>query len=323
MQDNLIQLFPMDRRPFWAATVEKAIQLQEIRLRVQRPIIVISNGKEHYLDAEGNRLEEPHWAYCAGQEEMLALMNHICRYSLYAYEDELRQGFITVAGGHRVGVAGQVVMEGNGGVRTMKHISYINIRVAHQIKGVSDKVLPRLYENGVLKNCLIVSPPGCGKTTLLRDLIRQISNGNAFGQGMCVGVVDERSEIAGSYMGKPQNDIGMRTDVLDACPKVYGMMLLIRALSPKVIAIDELGSSDDVKALELVMHCGSKILATIHGTDMESIITKRFMKEILKDKAFERYILLGKHNGKCIIEGIYDQNFRIFSDFSGYNRMWS
>lgn len=328
LKKTILQIFPASLRNMFEIVASEGECVQEIRLRAGQPVIVVRQPKdteaslEFFLSKEGKWDTNEKKAFVMSARDMEETLKHICNYSVYAYDEEIRQGYLTLQGGHRVGLAGQVVWE-HDTVKTMKYINYMNIRVAHEIKDVSKPVLSFLYENGDFLNTLIVSPPGCGKTTMLRDIVRNVSNGNRYGKGCTVGLVDERSEIAGTYQGLPENDVGIRTDVLDACPKVYGMMLLIRALSPKVIAIDELGSSDDVKALELVMHCGSKILATIHGTDMESIITKRFMKEILKDKAFERYILLGKHNGKCIIEGIYDQDFRVFSDFSGYNRMWS
>ena len=179
-------------------------------------------------------------------KELEEILEHICHYSPYAFEEELRRGFVTVAGGHRVGVAGQAILETDGGIRTLKNISFLNIRVAHQVKGAADRVMPEMYRNGMLRSALIISPPGCGKTTLLRDLIRQISDGNAYGRGMTVGVVDERSESAGSFLGRPQNDVGMRTDVLDSCPKDKGMLLLLRSMSPRVVAIGTAGAGTGV-----------------------------------------------------------------------------
>lgn len=304
MQDSLLQLFPQDRRSFWKWAAAQQKNIQEIRLRCNRPIVVIVNGQEKFLDKNGVFLDNPEGAYCAENPELEALLNHICHYSLYAFEDELRQGFITVPGGHRVGIAGQVVLEAGGSVRTIKNISCINIRISHQICGAADRVLPYLYENGSLKNVLIISPPGCGKTTLLRDMIRQISDGNGYGAGMCVGVVDERSEIAGSYQGIPQNDVGMRTDVLDACPKVLGMMLLLRSMSPQVIAIDELGGEEDMHALHMAASCGSRIVATVHGADMQDVI-RRFGEqgESLK-QLFDCYLILARDNGKPVVKEI-------------------
>lgn len=302
MQQDLLQLFPMAQRGFWKRTAAEQEHIQEIRMRTGKPVMVLWRGEEWFLDAEGTFTDKLSSAYCMGEKELDALLNHICHYSPYAFEDEIRQGFVTVAGGHRVGLAGQVVLEKQTSVRTIKHISYLNIRVSHQIKGAADSVLPFVYENGSLKNTLIISPPGCGKTTLLRDMIRQISDGNAYGKGMSVGVVDERSEIAGSYLGRPQNDVGMRTDVLDACPKVLGMMLLLRSMSPRVIAIDEIGDVQDMKALYQAASCGSRIVATIHGDGIEDYIQKFSGCDIQKEQLFERFIVLGKENGHPVVK---------------------
>lgn len=304
MHQSLLQLFPANRRKFWGRTALEYKKMQEIRIRVDKPVVLLFEGREVFLNGEGEFQTTPKYAYCVDRVELEEILNHLCHYSLYAYEDELRQGFLTVTGGHRIGIAGQVVREGENSIRTIKNISYLNIRIAHQIKGVADKVLPWLYEGGRLKNVLIISPPGCGKTTLLRDIIRQVSDGNAYGVGRCVGVVDERSEIAGSYQGQPQNDIGMRTDVLDGCPKTLGMMLLLRSMSPQVIAIDELGGEEDMKALHMAAFCGVGILATVHGESIEDVTERFSWKEDLCQGLFDIFLILGRENGRPIVKDI-------------------
>lgn len=324
MQEELLQLFPSKRRAFWRETVALYQDLQEIRIRLDRPVLLILGGREAFLDEGGEIQDKPDSAYCVGREELEEILNCLCCYSLYAYEDEFKQGFLTVAGGHRVGIAGQVVQEGDGSIRTIKNISCINIRIAHQIKGVADKVLPHLYEKGQLKNVLIISPPGCGKTTLLRDLIRQVSDGNRYGMGRCVGVVDERSEIAGSCLGQPQNDVGMRTDVLDACPKTQGMMLLLRSMSPQVIAVDELGGEEDIRALRMAVYCGVGILATVHGEGLADMAGRFQWNHMVQEEMFDLFIILGKKNGKPIIREILNKE-EAYAAFVGwkhdYNRL--
>ena len=188
--------------------------LIELRFRICEPLILVFTQGEYFVQNCGGLTLDRKKAYRVTADDIRGIIDAVTDYSLYAYEDEVRQGFVTVCGGHRVGVAGQVVLE-HGRVRNVKHISFINIRVSHQIKGCATCLLPYVIKDGRLLHTLIISPPGCGKTTILRDLVRLISDGNSYCRGMNVGVVDERSELAACYMGIPQNDVGLRTDILD------------------------------------------------------------------------------------------------------------
>lgn len=304
--EEVLHLFPERSRDRWREVAEQAERLQEIRLRAGMPVSVWIENRESFVDVGGKIVDRPEKAVRVMPEELEELLKYLCRYSIYAFADEIRQGFLTVPGGHRVGVSGQVILDGNGRIKNMKYIRYLNIRIAHQVRGAADSVIPFLFEDGHVLNTLLISPPGSGKTTMLRDIVRQVSEGTAYGEGVNVSVVDERSEIAGSYLGVSQNDVGIRTDVLDGCPKVEGMMLLIRSMSPQVLAVDELGSIEDVQALQLAGGCGCRLLATVHGGSLDEIRHKDYMRYLIEEQLFERYVTLDRKTGICRVTGIYD-----------------
>lgn len=276
-------------------------KLYEIRLRVGRPVFLVSEGGEHFLKVRGRT------PYRVTDQDLKDTLEYISGYSLYAYEDEVKQGYISIQGGHRIGLTGKVLLDGEN-IRGMKYVSCMNIRLSHQIQGCADPVMDHIRKKDWIAHTLIISPPRCGKTTLLRDIIRQISNGRPGFPGKTVGVVDERSELAGCYHGIPQNDLGMRTDVLDGCPKAEGMKMLIRSMSPVVVAVDELGREEDFRALEDVIHCGCKLIATAHGNSVEDIFRQPLFRKLGELKVFERYVILGKNHKAGEIREILDGN---------------
>ena len=205
-----------------------------------------------------------------------------------------------------MGVIGKAILEQDR-VKNLQYISSANIRVAHEVIGCADKVIPYITKDRQVCHTLIISPPCCGKTTLIRDLIRQVSDGNTYVKGCSVGVVDERSELGGCYLGVPQNELGMRTDILDGCPKAQGMLMLIRSMAPKVIAVDEIGSAEDIHALEYAMQCGCTLIASVHGRDMEEISEKPVLSDLVHKKRFERYVVLENRSHPGEIRAVFDQ----------------
>ena len=311
-KETVEKILPINLRGWISLLDDTQMELlQEIRLRTNKPLIIRIDNQEYFLQ-DGNLYSDKDKAYIVAEKDIKDVIEFISNYSLYAFEDELRSGYITVDGGHRVGIAGKVIVEDNK-VKTMKNITCINIRISHEIKGCANKVIPYILQENKIYHTMIISPPRCGKTTLLRDIVRQLSNGVNNNRGITVGVVDERSEIGGCYRGIPQNDIGIRTDILDGCPKTEGMLMLIRSMSPQVIVVDEIGSSDDIEAIDFVINAGCKIICTVHGTSLMEIRNKPILQELINKNTFERFIVLENKNGIGDVKKIYDKQYKLLS----------
>ena len=250
---------------------------EEIRLKTFEDTVVISEGRE--ISLHDGKLVTP--------DLIDETLNRLLDYSYYAYEEELSKGYITIEGGHRVGLCGTVTMK-DGKVHLIKYVSSLNIRRNRQIIGVSGKIINSVCDEKrrIIRNTLIISPPKCGKTTILRDLARNLS-----GRGYRVGICDERSEIAGCYNGKSSFDLGSRTDILDGCPKSEGILMLIRSMSPDVIITDEIGRKEDVGAIDSALCAGVKTITTIHGSSYEDVENSA-VGELIKRHVFETLIFL-------------------------------
>ena len=285
--EELIKYFPINIYNLLNNTINqnKKIEeeLQEIRIRCNRPIILRLRNMEILIE------------YNVSQKEILQTIEKLCENSIYAYKNQICEGFITVKGGHRVGITGSAVIE-NGKIINIKYITSLNFRIAREIIGCSRKILGQVIDvkENTINNTLIVSPPGKGKTTLLRDLIRNISNGveelGFIGKNCCV--VDERGEIAAMYQGVPQNDIGLRTDVIENISKAKGMKMLIRSMAPEVIACDEIGSKEDVEAIKEALISGVKGIFTMHGRTLEDIKKNKGINELIENKQIEKIIFI-------------------------------
>ncbi|MCI9596386.1 MAG: stage III sporulation protein AA [Firmicutes bacterium] len=252
--------------------------LEEIRMKTGSDVRILAGNQEIIVALKDHHL--------VTKEDLDTILNNLLDYSYYAYEEELAKGYITIEGGHRVGVCGRAVMK-QGRVSLIKEISSLNIRRSREIIGAAEQVLPHVLDKeGAPRNTLIVSPPKCGKTTLLRDLARLLSY-----KGFKIGLCDERSEIAGTYQGKPSYDLGPRTDVLDGCPKAEGMAMLIRAMSPDALVTDEIGKQEDIAAVESALCAGVSILTTIHGSSREDIAASS-IGPLVDKGVFSRIIFL-------------------------------
>ncbi|PRR78789.1 hypothetical protein CLLI_13710 [Clostridium liquoris] len=268
--------------------------LQEIRIKGEKPILLQVGEREVITK------------HIASLEEIKIILQRMSNYSIYAYDEEIKQGYITIKGGHRVGICGRCVIDNNM-VKTIKDTASLNIRICREVMGCSDRIMPYIIQKNRIENTIIISPPKCGKTTLLRDITRNISNGikeiDFNGKKVCV--IDERSEIGACYSGVPQLNVGLRTDVLDSCPKSCGIMMAIRSMSPDVIVCDEIGTDADIESIISAMNSGVSLITTIHGYHIEDLYERTVFKRIVDNKVFKKAIVLSNKNGVGTVEYIY------------------
>ncbi|PWL41593.1 MAG: stage III sporulation protein AA [Bacillota bacterium] len=271
-------------------------RVDEIRLRAQRPIAFTMAQGDVFLSRDGGFQSLPKDAVIIEAQELRETFLGLCRHSIYAYEEELRSGYLTLPGGNRVGVGGRTVVRG-GEITSMAECSSLCIRIAREVKGCGDFALAYLHDGTDVHSSLIISPPMMGKTTMLRDIARQVSDGIFGAGGKRVCVVDERCEIASCHQGVPQMDVGQRTDVLDGCPKSQGMTMALRSLSPQVIVTDELGGAADSAAVMNALFSGVKVIASAHGTDIDDVLRRSDIRALVEQGAFSRYFILGDRPG--------------------------
>lgn len=259
--------------------------IEEIRIRVDRPVILkYPDGKEDILE------------HIITQSEIINILQSLCNNSIYSYQSQICDGYITLQGGHRVGITGNVAMK-DGKIINVNYVSSLNFRIAREIIGASDEVIKevvsKINDNKLeINNTLIVSKPGCGKTTVLRDLVRNLSN-----MGFTISLIDERGEIASMYKGIPQNDIGLRTDVMDNVTKSLGMKIAVRTMAPQIIVADEIGTEGDLEAINYGICSGVKGIFTAHGSDIADLRQNETLNKLYEEKLFKRIIFL-ENRGK-------------------------
>lgn len=300
--EEIFEYFPFTIKEILEKEVLKEEEfLEEIRIRAGKPIILKFNKKEKNI------------RYLVTREDVLKILQLVCENSIYSYQHQIAEGFVTIKGGHRVGISGSCVVQ-DGKVININYINSLNFRIARQMIGASKEILKYIlnFERKNVRNTLIVSSPGAGKTTILKDIAKQISSGikESNFESLNTGIVDERGEIAALYKGVPQNDIGIKVDVIDNVSKGIGMKMLVRSMTPQVIIADEIGTPEDVDAINYAMCSGCKGVFSAHGECMEDLYLNNFIKELIIGHVFEIIVFLDS-NKKGNIKEIY--NFDINS----------
>ena len=263
---------------------------EELRLRVMRPLTVLTPEGE-LSAAPADR------AALVTAEDLEQMLGAVTEYSRYACVETLRQGFLPLRGGFRLGVCGSAVVRG-GSVSDLKEISSLALRIVCEQIGLGSGIAPQLFgEDGRFLSTLLLSPPGGGKTTLLRDLIRVLSLGDSEHRALRVAVIDERCELAVCCKGRVQMELGSHTDVLSLCPKAAGIPMLLRGMNPQVIAVDEITAQEDIRAMCLAANCGVGLLASIHAQDTQELLHKPLWRELLAADVFRRCVIIRTDGG--------------------------
>lgn len=280
----------------------------EIRLRINSPILIKTLKRDLFLGEDT----------LISKKDIDEILGNFTKNSIHAFENEINKGYLTIEGGHRVGISGDCIYEQNT-LKGFKNITSLNIRIAREFKGCSEKTLKHLIRpDKNIYNTLIIGPPLSGKTTFIRDVARSLSDGfnNPYFEGCDVTLIDERGEISALYNGSPQMNTGRRTDVLSYCKKSDGFFMSIRALSPKVIISDELGSIEDFEIIQYALKSGVKIIATAHGFSLEDVKRNLYLRNIIENNFFDRAFILNKRPLQVKEVFNFEKNRVIYNDMA-------
>ena len=277
---------PEIRERVYCFTELERQEIEEFRLRVGRPVSCVF--------PDGERSPEP--ARSVQPRDLERVLEIASEASFHTVADKVKNGFVTIRGGHRIGLCGTAVVKA-GEIVNLRQLSSVCVRIAKEVPGAAKPLLPQITPEGVLENTLILAPPGTGKTTLLRDLIRMLSDGDGV-PPQRVGVADERGEIAAMYNGVPQMDVGERTDVVDGCPKSAGLLMLLRGMRPHVLAADEITAPEDIHALEQAAGCGTQLLATAHGYSVEDLKRRPLYRKLMEERLFRFVVCISVSRGR-------------------------
>ncbi len=281
-----------------------SFKITAVRIRVDKPVVLEAGASQYFVTRYGqiitiNRCD----TLSLNRDEVCDCYLSVCEYSIHSYSDDIKKGFITVNGGHRVGICGSAVMK-NGEISTVIDITSLSIRIARQIVGIGDSFVQRVFDSG-LCSTLIIGEPSSGKTTLLRDVTRILGSGK-FTQCKSVSVIDERGEIAGVFSGRILNDLGIKSDVLDGYPKPQGIEIATRTLSPDIIVCDELGCQQEITAITNAVNCGVKFIASCHAKNIDELLNKDTIKKLLKSGVFDKIVVLGSKENPGLIEKVIE-----------------
>lgn len=281
---------------FYQMSDEDKAKINEIRLRNGRYLTVSVLANEFYITGKGKMSDNSCNAVLITAEDIDYTYKTALRNTIYSFKREISQGYIITEGGNRVGFCGTAVLDEYGKNETLKNISSVSIRIAREAIGSSNELIDKLHLNEELKNVLILGPPSSGKTTLLRDLCRQIGNEKR------ISLIDDKNEISASFKAASQNDIGNFTDVFDSYSKYYGILSAVKIMSPQLIICDEIGTKDDLEALDYAINSGVNIIATMHSNDIDDAYKKPYMKNLFSRNAFDYIVVLGTNEslGKIV-----------------------
>jgi len=300
----------------------------EVRLRVGKPMILTCAERPWFVDANSQLLNLPKMPYIVTQNDIADSIVSMCAHSVHSHQQEFKNGFISIRGGHRAGICGTAVVSDSGAITAVREITSVNLRIAREVPGAANALMERIFAEQ-LCGCLIIGIPSSGKTTILRDLARQLSSGVS-GRFVKVAVVDERCELGAVFDGIPQNNLGYGSDILSGYPKAFGIEVAVRTLSPQVIICDEIGGGAEVNGILESINAGVKIIATAHAGSVKEILRRPQMARLMESGAFSRIVLLGGSQKPGEIRQIVktgdlldDKDFRNDIDCPFHDNDWS